>query len=205
MNLSEINKSVVSNHVEEKLKLPPPKEEQSIMAKEKEKLKSSTIGDFYSKESKQETKQYKQVSSSSTSGYYSGSSSSYYSSGSSYKSSTSSKVGMYGGANLNYNDRINRIRKKSKEIAKQNKATKGNMIPFEGEYNFSLKKGRVKMKKKKLTNKQSKVAKQVGVAVLTICLEVSLGVLIASSKSEIEQIATEVKGIFNKEVIKSVK
>ena len=39
MNLSEINKSVVSNHNEEMLKLPPPKEEQSTMAKEKEKLK----------------------------------------------------------------------------------------------------------------------------------------------------------------------
>ena len=193
MNLSEINKSVVSNHNEEMLKLPPPKEEQSTMAKEKEKLKSSTIGDFYSKESKEETKHYKQVSSSSTS--------SYYSSGSSYKSSTSSKVGMYGGANLNYNDRINRIRKKSKEIAKQNKATKGDMIPFEGEYNFSLKKGRVKIKKKKLNNKQSKVVKQVGVAVLSICLEVSLGILIASSKSEVEKIAKEVKGVFNKEVI----
>lgn len=193
MNLSEINKSVVSNHNEEMLKLPPPKEEQSTMAKEKEKLKSNTIGDFYSKESKQETKHYKQVSSSSTS--------SYYSSGSSYKSSTSSKVGMYGGANLNYNDRINRIRKKSKEIAKQNKATKGDMIPFEGEYNFSLKKGRVKIKKKKLNNKQSKVVKQVGVAVLSICLEVSLGILIASSKSEVEKIAKEVKGVFNKEVI----
>lgn len=193
MNLSEINKSVVSNHNEEMLKLPPPKEEQSTMAKEKEKLKSNTIGDFYSKESKEETKHYKQVSSSSTS--------SYYSSGSSYKSSTSSKVGMYGGANLNYNDRINRIRKKSKEIAKQNKATKGDMIPFEGEYNFSLKKGRVKIKKKKLNNKQSKVVKQVGVAVLSICLEVSLGILIASSKSEVEKIAKEVKGVFNKEVI----
>lgn len=194
MNLSEINKSVVSNHNEEMLKLPPPKEEQSTMAKEKEKLKSNTIGDFYSKQSKEETKHYKQVSSSS-------STSSYYSSGSSYKSSTSSKVGMYGGANLNYNDRINRIRKKSKEIAKHNKTTKGDMIPFEGEYNFSLKKGRVKIKKKKLNSKHSRVVKQVGVAVLSICLEVSLGILITSSKGEVEKIAKEVKGVFNKEVI----
>lgn len=193
MNLSEINKSVVSNHNEEMLKLPPPKEEQSTMAKEKEKLKSNTIGDFYSKESKQETKQYKQVSSSSSS-YYSG-----------YRSSTSStsssKVGMYGGANLNYNDRINRIRKKSKEIAKQNKTTKGDMIPFEGEYNFSLKRGKVKMKKRRKSTKQSKLAKQIGIAVTSVCLEVCLGMLIASSKNEVEKIASEVKGMFKKEVI----
>lgn len=195
MNLSEINKSVVSNHNEEMLKLPPPKEEQSTMAKEKEKLKSNTIGDFYSKESKQETKQYKQVSSSS-------SSSSYYTSG--YRSSTStssSKVGMYGGANLNYNDRINRIRKKSKEIAKQNKAIKGDTIPFEGEYNFSLKRGKVKMKKRRKDTKQSKFAKQIGVAVASVCLEVCLGILIASSKNEVEKIASEVKSLFKKEVI----
>lgn len=193
MNLSEINKSVVSNHNEEMLKLPPPKEEQSTMAKEKEKLKSNTIGDFYSKESKQETKQYKQVSSSS---------SSYYTSG--YRSSTStssSKVGIYGGANLNYNDRINRIRKKSKEIAKQNKTTKGDMIPFEGEYNFSLKRGKVKMKKRRKNTKQNKLAKQIGVAVVSVCLEVGLGMLIASSKNEVEKIANEVKGMFKKEVI----
>ena len=196
MNLSDINKSVVSGH-EEKLSLPPPKEDKSKVKKEKEKLKTNDIGDFYStsktSEMKKEVSYYKQ-------GGTSYSSSSY---GSRSSSSSSSKVGLYGGANLNYNDRINRLRKKSKEIAKESGSSKGERIPFEGSCNFSLKKGRVKVKTKtKKTSKHSEIGKQIGIAVATICLEVSLGILISSSKVAVEKIANEVKNFLTrKEVI----
>ena len=215
MDLRDINKGVMANCEQDTLLLAEPKKKEPIsskvdMSKEK-KNEDKGINSYYSGDIKDEVKYYKAGgtggytgSSSSTSKTSSSSYgySSSYGSSSKYGTSSNSKVGLYGGANLNYNERLNALRRKSKEIAGKEKATMSAMKDFEGEYKFTISKtGRVK-KKKKVAKKGKKFLKQIAISVATICLEVALGVLISSAKVAVEKIVDEVKNaITRKEVI----
>lgn len=201
MNLSQLNEQIVSGHKQEQLLLSEPKKETN---REQEKvktevLKDNKIGDFYTKQSEltKEVNHYKAGNTNpySSSGYSSGYKNSNYGS-----NNSNSKVGLYGGGNLNYNERINNLRKKSKEIAKQEKEN-GEMIPYKGDYNFSIKNGKVKKKRNIFKKKGGKLLKQIGVAVATICLEVALASLISTAKTSVEKIADEVKNVISGKVV----
>lgn len=198
MNLNQLNNGVCHNHQsEQQLLLASPEKIENKKQEEikKETLKDNNIGNFYNvNTSKSElTKEVNHYKAGNTTPYNGGYSSSNYSNrGYGSNSSNNSKVGLYGGANLNYNDRINAIRKKSKEIAKQ-ETNSTTTIPFEGKYDFTVRKGKVKKKNKFFKGKAGKLIKQIGVAVATICLEVALGSLISTAKLSVEKIADEVK------------
>ena len=199
MNLNQLNDGVCHNHQsEQQLLLASPEKIENKKQEEmkKETLKDNNIGNFYNVNTPSKSEMTKEVNhykTGNTTPYNSGYSNNNYSSRSyGSGSSNSSKVGLYGGGNLNYSDRINAIRKKSKEIAKQENNSTAT-IPFEGKYDFTVRNGKVKKKNKFFKSKAGKLLKQIGVAVATICLEVALGSLISTAKLSVEKIADEVK------------
>lgn len=212
MNLNDINGGVVANHTENNLLLSEPKKQEPILNKvdkKEEVVDKKQFSDYYT-DIRKDSKDTKTTTTSTTYTSKTTTSSSYgsYGSNSKYGSSSSnptSKVGLYGGANLNYNERINSLRKKSKEIAKKEQAIENGMINFEGDYKFTISKsGKVKKKTKRFL-KGKKFFKQIAISVATICLEVALGVLISSAKVAVEKIADEVKNaITRKEVVVNV-
>lgn len=215
MNLNDINGGVVANHKQDNLLLAEPKKQEPVLNKvdkKEEVVDKKQFNDYYA-ETRKESNQVKNGSTTTSSTYTSKTTtttnSSYGSYGSSNKygstSTSTSKVGLYGGGNLNYNERINSLRKKSKEIAKKEKAIENGMVSFEGEYKFTLSKsGKIKKKAKKFF-KGKKFFKQILISVATICLEVALGTLISSAKVAVEKITDEVKNaITRKEVVVNV-
>lgn len=207
MNLNDINGGVVASHKQDSLLLSKPKKQEPVLNKidkKEESVEKKQFNDYYT-DIRKEVKDLKSgaTTTTTTSSSYGSYNSNRY--GTSSSSNPTSKVGLYGGANLNYNERVNSLRKKSKEIAKKEKAMENGMVAFEGEYKFTISKsGKIKKKAKKFF-KGKRFFKQILISVATICLEVALGTLISSAKVAVEKITDEVKNaITRKEVVVNV-
>lgn len=195
MNLNDINGGVVASHKQDSLLLSKPKKQEPVLNKidkKEESVEKKQFNDYYT-DIRKEVKDLKSgaTTTTTTSSSYGSYNSNRY--GTSSSSNPTSKVGLYGGANLNYNERVNSLRKKSKEIAKKEKAMENGMVAFEGEYKFTISKsGKIKKKAKKFF-KGKRFFKQILISVATICLEVALSTLISSAKVAVEKITDEVK------------
>lgn len=207
MNLNDINGGVVASHKQDSLLLSKPKKQEPVLNKidkKEESVEKKQFNDYYT-DIRKEVKDLKSgaTTTTTTSSSYGSYNSNRY--GTSSSSNLTSKVGLYGGANLNYNERVNSLRKKSKEIAKKEKAMENGMVAFEGEYKFTISKsGKIKKKAKKFF-KGKRFFKQILISVATICLEVALSTLISSAKVAVEKITDEVKNaITRKEVVVNV-
>lgn len=207
MNLNDINGGVVASHKQDSLLLSKPKKQEPVLNKidkKEESVEKKQFNDYYT-DIRKEVKDLKSgaTTTTTTSSSYGSYNSNRY--GTSSSSNPTSKVGLYGGANLNYNERVNSLRKKSKEIAKKEKAMENGMVAFEGEYKFTISKsGKIKKKAKKFF-KGKRFFKQILISVATICLEVALSTLISSAKVAVEKITDEVKNaITRKEVVVNV-